>query len=74
MATESDEVFIWDDDTLLKFEEKEEQFSRRVKSTIEPLKRECEVFIEAIVDNRDPITDGEFGLEITQTIERVNQS
>lgn len=74
VATESDGLFVWNDNTLLEFDEKEEQFNRRFESTIEPLKRECEVFVDAIVDDQDPITDGEFGVEITRAIEQVNRS
>lgn len=43
-------------------------------STGEPLRLECEAFLEAIRSGRQPLSDGPFGLEVVRVLEAIDRS
>ena len=40
----------------------------------EPLKAECQSFVDAVRDEQRPLTDGQNGLDVVRIIEAANQS
>jgi predicted dehydrogenase len=41
---------------------------------VEPLRLECEHFVECIVEGRRPRSDGESGLRVVRVLERLQES
>lgn len=50
-----------------------DMFSPRI-SSIEPLRLECEHFVECVVQGRRPRSDGESGLRVVRVLERLQRS
>jgi len=41
---------------------------------VEPLQVEAEAFLRALVDKKDPISDGQLGVRVVRTLERIQES
>lgn len=71
LVTDDDNLYFWTDDTLYKYDREKSTFDPGFTSDIEPLKEECKAFVECIKTNKDPETDGAFGLTVTRILDMI---
>lgn len=64
-------VYIWENDKLLKLNKKNSSFDLVYESIKTPLEIECGEFIKCISRNKKPPTDGGFGLEVVKILSRI---
>ena len=61
-------VYLWENDQLLKLDKKANTFKLIYKSPKTPLEVECAKFIKCLTKNNKPLTDGIFGLEVVKIL------
>jgi UDP-2-acetamido-3-amino-2,3-dideoxy-glucuronate N-acetyltransferase len=64
-------VYLWENDQLLKLDKKANVFKLVYQSSKTPLEVECAEFSKCLEQNKKPHTSGEFGLEVVKILSRV---
>src|SRR3989344_121027 len=64
-------VYLWENDRLLKLDKKSAAFKLIYQSTKTPLEIECTEFIKCITRNKKPHTDGGFGLGVVRVLSKI---
>lgn len=67
----STNVYLWENDQLLKLEKGANAFKLIYKSPRSPLEVECAEFIKCLKQNKKPLTGGQFGLEVVKTLSKI---
>lgn len=68
---EGGEFYYWSEADLYKFSEKIQEYELVESSDEEPLMQECHAFLEAVCSREAPITDVEFGLDVSKIMEQM---
>ncbi len=64
-------VYLWEGDQLFKVDKKTNTLKLIYKNTKTPLEVECAEFIRCITQNKKPLTNGEFGLEVVKILSKI---
>ena len=64
-------IYLWENELLLKFDRKNDKFKLLYTSTKTPLEIECAEFIKCLKTRKKPTTDGEFGLRIVEILAKI---
>lgn len=67
-------VYLWENERLLKLGKKADNFKLIYKSAKTPLEVECAEFVKCLAQNKKPLTDGNFGLEVVKLLYKFRQS
>ncbi len=71
VVTSKERVLLWQNEVLFELNKNKNSFERIYQPEITPLEVECKEFIECLDKNKQPRTDGNFGLEVVGVLEKL---
>jgi len=65
------DAYVFDDDRLARFDPGTEGFETVYERDAEPLAAECRAFVDCVTEERTPITDGAFGVDVHRVLSEL---